>query len=87
MTSPARGEVVWSPEPDAFQTSNLGRFATAAGFPDERSLTDWSITSPGEFWEAFTRWIGVRWHDQPSATLVPAMPGAESEAPRSSGIP
>jgi acetoacetyl-CoA synthetase len=77
-----RGEVVWSPAPDAFETSNLGRFAVAAGFTDERSLTAWSIESPAAFWDAFTRWIGVRWHDRPTATLVPppdagsSMPGA-----------
>ena len=69
---PARGEVVWAPAPDAFETSNLGRFAAAVGFADERSLTAWSIESPAAFWEAFTRWIGVRWHDQPSASLVPS---------------
>lgn len=71
-----RGEVVWEPAADAFGTSNLGRFAAAAGFADERSLTAWSIESPAAFWQAFTEWIGVRWHDLPTATLVPAMPGA-----------
>ena len=75
-----RGEIVWTPAPDAFATSRLGDLAA---FVSERSgqpmhsydaLLTWSLDDPRAFWNAFAEWAGVRWHDLPSSTLEGGLP-------------
>jgi acetoacetyl-CoA synthetase len=36
---------------------------------DYRSLHAWSVREPAMFWNTVSRWFGVRWHQQPVATL------------------
>jgi hypothetical protein len=36
-----RGEVLWTPSADAWQTTALGRFATQQGFDDLAALIRW----------------------------------------------
>ena len=38
-----RGEVLWQPGPDAWETTALGRFAHRHGFTDYASLQAWSV--------------------------------------------
>jgi acetoacetyl-CoA synthetase len=73
-----RGEIVWSPAVDAFDTTQLGRFAASVGFADYSSLLEWSLREPGDFWSAFATWAEVRWHDAAhSPTSFDGMPGVE----------
>ena len=78
-----RGEVVWEPSPDAFRLTQIAAFGrhcadtTGLDLTAFEALLAWSIGSPGEFWGAFAEWSGVRWHDEPSRSLVDrSMPGA-----------
>ena len=74
---PERGEVLWQPGPDAWETTALGRFARRHGFTDYASLQAWSVADLDGFWRAVTDELGVRWHTRPAAVLAErAMPGA-----------
>jgi acetoacetyl-CoA synthetase len=71
-----RGEVLWKPSADAWQTTALGRFATQQGFDDLAALIRWSIGDLDDFWEASTEFTGVRWATPPTAIRDGAtMPG------------
>jgi acetoacetyl-CoA synthetase len=57
---------LWAPSPEQVSRANITRFATsarAAGAPvapgDYRSLYDWSVASPEQFWPAVWRFCGV----------------------------
>ncbi len=71
--------MVWTPDPSVASRTRLSEFASSAGFagrpyPD---LLAWSLADPDAFWRSFADWIGVRWHDRPTAGLADAsMPGA-----------
>ncbi len=71
--------MVWTPDPSVASRTRLAEFASSAGFagrpyPD---LLAWSLAEPDAFWRSFADWIGVRWHDRPTAGLADAsMPGA-----------
>lgn len=78
-----RGEVVWSPPPDALETSRIGAYMAwlrdtrGLSFEGYADLWEWSVGDLDGFWGSFTEWIGVRWHDTPTAVLAErAMPGA-----------
>lgn len=80
---PARGEVVWIPDPDVAARSRLAAFTrvaserTGRAFGSYDELLRWSIDEPGAFWQTFADVVGVRWHDRPTASLADAsMPGA-----------
>jgi acetoacetyl-CoA synthetase len=62
-----RGEVLWTPPPDAWSTTAAGQFASAAGFTDYASLHAWSVGDRESFWRRATEFTGVRWHDEPTA--------------------
>jgi acetoacetyl-CoA synthetase len=71
-----RGALTWQPALDAWENSSLSDFAdhvVALGGPacsDYAELLDWSLGEPGPFWAAVASWQCIRWHDDPSATLV-----------------
>ena len=69
MTLP-RGEVLWTPPADAWETTALGRFATQQGFDDFDTLIRWSIDELDDFWQASTDFTGVRWVTPPQAIRV-----------------
>ena len=71
-----RGEILWSPPPDAWETTAAGRFATAHGYDDYAALHAWSVGDLEGFWRAVTEFTGVRWRDPPRAMLTAdRMPG------------
>jgi acetoacetyl-CoA synthetase len=71
-----RGALTWQPAVDAWANSSLSDFAehvVALGGPtcsDYAELLDWSIGEPGPFWAAVASWQCIRWHAEPSASLV-----------------
>jgi acetoacetyl-CoA synthetase len=71
-----RGTLTWHPAEDAWANSALSGFAqhvVALGGPtcaDYAELLDWSLDEPGPFWAAVASWQCIRWHDEPSASLV-----------------
>jgi acetoacetyl-CoA synthetase len=78
-----RGEVLWTPAPDARDTTRIGAFLEWLertrglhfdGYPD---LWQWSVDDLDAFWLALADWSCIRWHDRPSVALAThAMPGA-----------
>jgi acetoacetyl-CoA synthetase len=76
VTDAERGEVLWTPDPDAWRTTAAGRFASRAGFDDYPALHAWSVNEPEAFWRQATEFTGVRWHDAPDAMRTGGeMPG------------
>ena len=74
-----RGEVLWTPPDDVWDSTAAGRFARLHGFDDYAALHRWSVTDLETFWGAVTAELGVRWHDQPERVLAGgdrSMPGA-----------
>lgn len=71
-----RGALTWQPALDAWENSSLADFAdhvVALGGPacsDYIELLDWSLGELGTFWAAVASWQCIRWHDEPSASLV-----------------
>ena len=61
-----RGEMLWTPPDDAWETTALGRFATQQGFDDFDDLIRWSIDDLDGFWRASTQFTGVRWSTPPA---------------------
>ena len=61
-----RGEVLWTPPDDAWDTTALGRFATQQGVDDFDALIRWSIDDLDGFWHASTEFTGVRWSTPPA---------------------
>jgi acetoacetyl-CoA synthetase len=77
VSAPDRGELLWSPPPEAWSTTAVGRFASAHGFSDYPSLHAWSIGDREDFWRSATEFTGVRWRRAPAAMCVgDEMPGA-----------
>jgi acetoacetyl-CoA synthetase len=76
--------VLWTPDPDRVAASAMARFrgwvrdhrgVDAADYP---ALHTWSVRDLDGFWSAAADFLGVRWHDAPSATLGSRdMPGAQ----------
>jgi acetoacetyl-CoA synthetase len=61
-----RGEILWTPPDDAWDTTAMGRFATANGLDDFDELIRWSIGDLDTFWRASTEFTGVRWTTPPT---------------------
>jgi acetoacetyl-CoA synthetase len=61
-----RGEILWTPPDDAWDTTALGRFATQQGLDDFDALIRWSIDDLDGFWQASTEFTGVRWSTPPA---------------------
>lgn len=71
-----RGEILWSPAEDAWETTALGRFAAERGFGDYESLHAWSVSDLDGFWTAANAFTGLRWRTPPARALDGArMPG------------
>jgi acetoacetyl-CoA synthetase len=73
----ARGEILWTPPADVWDSSPLGRFARTAGFETYQALHRWSVDDLDGFWSAVAADQGVRWRTPPDHVLVqPHLPGA-----------
>ena len=79
----AIGDVLWSPPPDALETSEVGRFVTwlrderGRDLPDYDALWRWSVDDLEGFWAAIWDFFGVREHAPYERVLDAArMPGA-----------
>ena len=77
---------LWTPDPDTARSTAIARFAAYVlerhnldfGVLDYQALHRWSVTELGEFWSSLCEFFGVRFHDQPVATIGrEEMPGAE----------
>ena len=76
MSGAERGEVLWTPDPDAWQVTTAGQFASSAGFDDYAALHAWSVGDLEAFWQQATEFTGVRWHDVPDVMRTgEKMPG------------
>jgi acetoacetyl-CoA synthetase len=74
-----RGEVIWTPPPDAWTSTAAGRFASAHGCSDYAQLHAWSIDDLEGFWGAVVDDLGVQWVTEPVRVLADgdqSMPGA-----------
>src|SRR5437660_321044 len=83
VESAVRGEVLWTPAPDARETTRIGAFldwlqeTRGLRFDGYAELWRWSVDDLDAFWLALADWSCVRWHDRPSAALgTREMPGA-----------
>lgn len=71
-----RGTLTWQPAADVWADSSLSDFAEHVvaidGPPCSNygELLDWSLGEPGPFWSALASWQCIRWHDEPSASLI-----------------
>lgn len=71
-----RGEILWSPPADAWQTTAIGRFAEAHGFSEYDRLHAWSVNDLESFWTAANAFTGVRWRTAPARAVEGStMPG------------
>jgi acetoacetyl-CoA synthetase len=66
-----QSDILWAPDPSAFDTSNLAKFAKLNGHgPDDyAALHAWSIAEKGAFWSALWDFAGVI-GDKGDATFV-----------------
>ncbi|MGE3289246.1 MAG: acetoacetate--CoA ligase [Pseudonocardia sp.] len=78
----AAPDVLWTPDPTRpsamadFHAHVRERHGVDAG--DYAALHRWSVDDLEGFWSAAAEFLGVRWHDRPSATLGDrTMPGTE----------
>ena len=85
-----RGEVLWTPPDDCWETTAFGRFAARCGFDrDADGLLAWSRTHLDDFWAASCEFTGVRWMRPPDAVregdTMPGVrwfPGADAQLRR-----
>lgn len=76
-------EVVWTPDQDAAARCAMAGFARfvreRAGIEvadtDYAALHAWSVADVEGFWSQAAAFLGVRFHDRPTAVLEPAQPG------------
>jgi len=83
----ATPEVLWTPDPERAASTAMAQFATwvrdhrSAPVPDAAdyaALHTWSVEDLEGFWSAVVEFLGVRFHDAPTAVLgARGMPGAE----------
>ncbi|MFC5996255.1 acetoacetate--CoA ligase [Pseudonocardia hispaniensis] len=79
-------DVLWTPDPDTVEQTAIAEFTRwvrahrGVDVPeyDYAALHAWSVRDIEGFWSAAAEFLGVRFHDAPSATLgSSSMPGAE----------
>jgi acetoacetyl-CoA synthetase len=82
MAEPDIPAVLWTPDPR--HTGPLAEFTAwvrehrGVDAPDYAALHTWSVTDLEGFWSAVAEFLGVRFHDRPTAVLGRReMPGAE----------
>jgi acetoacetyl-CoA synthetase len=70
--------VLWTPRPDAAETTEIGRFAKRHGFDDFDALQHWSVTDLEGFWQAVWDFYDLRAHTPPERVLGSRdLPGAK----------
>ncbi|HKS47365.1 MAG TPA: acetoacetate--CoA ligase [Amycolatopsis sp.] len=76
-------EVLWRPSAQEVAESRIQAFREWLGANRDVSVADYdelwrfSVTQPGEFWDAAAEFLGVRWHTRPTEPLAEAsLPGA-----------
>jgi acetoacetyl-CoA synthetase len=76
--------VLWTPDPARVARSAMAEFRgwvrehRGVDAPDYPALHAWSVRDLDGFWSAVAEFLGVRWHDRPTATLGSReMPGAQ----------
>jgi acetoacetyl-CoA synthetase len=70
--------VMWTPPPDVFETTEIGRFARRYGFESFEALQRWSVEDLEGFWQAVWDFFGLRAHTPHERVLGSRdMPGAE----------
>ena len=86
--------VLWTPDPDEARGSRIAGFARWVrehrgvdhGFPvdelDYAALHDWSVRDLDGFWSAVAEYLGVIFHDPPTATLGRARDARRPVVPR-----
>src|SRR5690349_8147560 len=82
MATAETPDVLWAPDPDhrgpITGFADHVRRTRGVDLPDYAALHGWSVTDLEGFWSAAAEFLGVRWHDRPTAVLGSrAMPGAE----------
>ncbi|HKN93000.1 MAG TPA: acetoacetate--CoA ligase [Thermoleophilaceae bacterium] len=84
MGTPRQGEVLWTPAPDARNTTVLGRYMDfvrderGRDFAEYEDLWRWSVEDLEGFWGSVWDFFGIRAHTPPSRVLGSSeMPGAE----------
>ncbi|WP_147200891.1 acetoacetate--CoA ligase [Pseudonocardia asaccharolytica] len=77
-------DVLWTPDPDQVEQTAIAEFTRwvrehrSIDAPDYAALHAWSVRDIEGFWSAAAEFLGVRFHEAPTATLgAPSMPGAE----------
>ena len=69
----AAPDMLWTPDPDRpsamadFRAHVRERHGIDAG--DYAALQRWSVDDLDGFWSSAAEFLGVRWHDRPTATL------------------
>jgi len=74
-----RGEVLWSPPADVWDSTAAGRFARRRGTDSYDALWRWSVEDLEGFWGAVAEDLEVRWYERPARPLAggeAVMPGA-----------
>jgi len=64
-----RPPIAWSPPPDAWSATNVGRFSSERGVRDLHELRARSISEPDWFWGELAGWLGVPWHTPYEAVI------------------
>ncbi|HEX3771132.1 MAG TPA: acetoacetate--CoA ligase [Polyangiaceae bacterium] len=79
----AQGTLLWTPPPDAIETTAMGRYMRwlereeGLHFADYAALQAWSIRELPRFWSTLARYFAVDFKSPPREALGdPAMPGA-----------
>jgi acetoacetyl-CoA synthetase len=82
-TAVAMGDVVWTPRPDAIETTRIGHFISwletqrGVAVSDYESLWQWSVTDLEGFWSAIWDFFEVTERGERDSVLTdPVMPGA-----------
>ncbi|TQM16342.1 acetoacetate--CoA ligase [Pseudonocardia kunmingensis] len=82
MTGAETPDVLWAPDREhrgpLAEFTDWVREHRGVDAPDYAALHEWSVTDLGGFWSAVAEFLGVRFHDAPTAPLGrTGMPGAE----------
>ena len=54
--------VIWKPNEDFLQNSNIALLMKKLNFTDYREFLDWSVKDIREFWEVILEDMNFQWH-------------------------